>query len=142
MIVVDASVWVSHLLAQDVNHAPSRRWLAGVVNEGEAIAVPGLLLAEVAGAVARRTADPQLGHRAAEHVSATPGLRLVPGEPQLALAAAELAADLQLRGPDAVYVAVAQRLNIPLVTWDREQLARTAGVIAAYTPAQARQMDE
>jgi predicted nucleic acid-binding protein len=67
-------------------------------------------------------------------VSATPGLRLVPGEPELAILAARLAADLQLRGPDATYVAVAHHLNIPLVTWDKEQLHRAARLIATSTP--------
>lgn len=137
MIVVDASVWVSHLIEQDVNHVASRRWLVKTIDQGAGIAAPGLLLAEVAGAVARRTGHPRLGHHAAEHISSTPGLRLVPGEPELAVAAAALAADLQLRGPDAIYVAVAQHLAIPLVTWDKEQLERSAGVVKTLTPEQA-----
>ena len=135
MIVVDAGVWVSHLIQQDVHHAASRRWLVTVINQGEGIAAPGLLLAEVAGAVARRTGQPQLGHRAAEHITATPGLRLVSGQRELAVAAASLAAELQLRGPDAMYAALAQHLEIPLVTWDKEQLERAAGVIKTLTPA-------
>jgi len=139
VIVVDASVWVSHLLQQDVHHSASRQWLSGILQRGEAIAGPGLLLAEVAGAIARRTANPQLGHRAVAHVSSTPGLRILPSEPELAMLAARLAADLRLRGPDALYVAVAQRLNIPLATWDKEQLARADAVIASFTPDQGSQ---
>ena len=136
MIVIDASVWVSQLIEQDVHFTASRRFLVRVVNDGEGIAAPGLLLAEVAGAVVRRTGQAALGHRAAAHIAATPGMRLLPGQPQLALAAARLAADLQLRGPDATTVAVAQQLNIALVTWDKEQLERAAGVIKTFTPAQ------
>ncbi|UCC51720.1 MAG: hypothetical protein JSV68_21850 [Anaerolineaceae bacterium] len=49
----------------------SRRWLTRTLNRAEVIAVPGLLLVEVAGTIARRTADPQLGHRAVEHVANT-----------------------------------------------------------------------
>ena len=135
MIVVDASVWVSYLVEQDVHHTISRRWLADVLNRSEATVAPGLLLAEIAGAVAGRTADPRLAHKAVELVTATPGLRLVTGEPKLAILAARLAADLRLRGPDAFYIAVAHQLNIPLVTWDKEQLDRAARLITTSTPA-------
>lgn len=38
---------------------------------------------------------------------------------------------------DAIYVAVAQHLAIPLVTWDKEQLERSAEVVKTLTPAQA-----
>ena len=48
--------------------------------------------------------------------------------------AAQVAVDLHLRGADAVYVATAQRLSVPLVTWDREQLDRSSVVIEAYEP--------
>jgi predicted nucleic acid-binding protein len=48
--------------------------------------------------------------------------------------AARCALDLRLRGADAVYVAVAHSLQVPLITWDREQLTRAAGRIAVRTP--------
>ena len=38
--------------------------------------------------------------------------------------ATALAMELQLRGTDAVYVAVAHMLGLPLLTWDREQIER------------------
>ncbi|MBK7919403.1 MAG: hypothetical protein IPJ94_24720 [Chloroflexi bacterium] len=47
MIVTDASVWVSHLITQEVHHAVSRRWLTAVVHSRSIIAAPALLLAEV-----------------------------------------------------------------------------------------------
>jgi len=39
------------------------------------------------------------------------------------------AAELKRRGADAVYVAVAESLGAPLVTWDEERLTRLAGAI-------------
>jgi predicted nucleic acid-binding protein len=44
----------------------------------------------------------------------------------LVLEAAELAAALQLRGADSFYVATAQQLNAPLLTFDKEQRTRPA----------------
>ena len=93
-------------------------------------------MAEVAGAIARRTSYPRLAHRAVALISSTPGFRLVPGEPEMATLAARLAANLRLRGPDALYVAVAQYLEIPLVTWDNEQFERASRSIATFTPGQ------
>jgi predicted nucleic acid-binding protein len=45
-----------------------------------------------------------------------------------------MAADLRLRGAEVVYVAAAYLLQVPLVTWDREQRQRAASVIAVQTP--------
>lgn len=134
MIVTDASVWVSHLIAQETHHAITRRWLLAVVHSRTVIAAPALLLAEVGGAVARRTADAGLGRQAVRHILSTPNLRLVYTDSELGMLAADLAADQRLRGADALYVAVAHRLNIPLVSWDQEQIARASGAITAYMP--------
>jgi len=64
--VVDASVWVSRLVPQDVHHFASRRYLEERAAAGDPLVAPALLLAEVAGAIARRTGAPELGRRALE----------------------------------------------------------------------------
>jgi predicted nucleic acid-binding protein len=53
---------------------------------------------------------------------------------RLGRASAELAVRLRLRGADAVYVAVAAHLKIPLVTLDTEQRERAKGLIEVKTP--------
>jgi predicted nucleic acid-binding protein len=135
MIVVDASVWISHLIDHDVHHSTSRRWLTAVVNQGSVIAVPALLLAEVAGAIARCTGEMDLGNKALNHILSTPDLRLVYTDSELSMLAARLAAGQRLQGANALYVAVAYHLKIPLVSWDREQMDRVKNLITAYTPA-------
>jgi predicted nucleic acid-binding protein len=135
MVVIDASVWISHLIPHEIHHGASRRWLMGIINDGGAIAVPALLLAEVGGAIARRTGDPDLGYEAVAHIIATPNLRLVYTDEELGLLAAHLAAAQRLRGADATYVAVAQRLDIPFASWDQELLNRAAAVVTVQTPA-------
>ncbi len=134
MKVVDASVWVSRLVPGDVHNKASRDWFERYTSVGGRLVSPVLLLTEVAGAIARRTGKPELAHQAVKRLLNIPSLRLVASDQQLGTAAARLAADLRLRGADAMYVAVAYRLNIPLVTWDREQLERTQNFIVAYTP--------
>ena len=51
-----------------------------------------------------------------------------------AIDAARLASDLQIRGADAVYVALAQQLSLPLIAWDQEQLSRAATIVQTWTP--------
>jgi predicted nucleic acid-binding protein len=132
--VVDASVWVSRLVLQDAFHQASRRWLDEYTAGGGVLVVPVLLLPEVAGAIARRTGDPRLGRRAVDGLLRLPVLRVVPLDRHLGEESARLAADLSLRGADAVYVGVARQLGIPLVTWDQEQQGRAGGVITVRTP--------
>ena len=50
--------------------------------------------------------------------------------------AAAIAAQQFLRGADAVYVALAGQLRMPLVTWDKELLERAAAVVPTLTPAE------
>jgi len=63
-----------------------------------------------------------------------PNMRLVPIEADLAQLAGRFAADLGLRGADAVYVSLADRLGVPLVTWDREQRERSTASIDVVMP--------
>ena len=134
MTVADASVWISGSVAKDLFHASSLRWLQQEVNNGREIYAPVLLLAETSGAVARRGRDSQLGHYAVEWLLRVPALRIVPVDNGLGAVAARLAADLSLRGADAVYVALAYHLGAPLVSWDAEQLQRGRRLVAARTP--------
>lgn len=133
MIAVDASVWVSLLIPQDIHHQTSRRWLDQYTLGGGLISAPMLLLAEVAGAVSRRLSDPQWGSQAANRLLRTSGLRLLTHDLAFGRTAAQLA-DLRIRGADATYVAAAYVLHVPLVTWDNEQRQRAASVVAVQTP--------
>jgi predicted nucleic acid-binding protein len=63
-----------------------------------------------------------------------PTLRLVPIDADLALSAAELSGEHGMRGADALYVATALQLGVPLVTLDREQRLRASAVIVVETP--------
>jgi len=132
--VVDASVWVSSLIPQDSFHRTSRTWLDRYLGVGGVIYEPVLLLPEVAGAIARLKGDPQVGQQALQDLLEVPGLRLVPHDFGFGRVAAQMASDLQLRGADIVYVATAYLLQMPLVTWDREQRARASAVVAVQTP--------
>ena len=124
MIVVDASVWLSYLVESDINHEASNSWLSGVLAEGEVIVAPVILLAEIAGAIARQTGNEALAQKTIDCLLSIPNLRLVIHDYGLSIQAARVAAALRLRGADASYVAVAATIGVPFVSWDKEQLMR------------------
>ncbi len=134
LTVVDASVWVSRLVPQDVHHEASRGWLENFTGEGGSIVAPVLLLPEIAGAISRRTGSPELAHQAVKQLLRLASLRLVAVDRRLGQAASRLAADLGLRGADATYAAIAEQLKIPLVTWDNEHIEKAGKRISVRTP--------
>ncbi|OQY87379.1 MAG: hypothetical protein B6D38_12505 [Anaerolineae bacterium UTCFX1] len=119
-IVVDASVWVARLVSEDVFHEPVKKWMSERLEAEDQFLAPSLLLAEVGGVIGRRTTS-ALGLRAIEQLQNLQGLQLIEMEHSLIQEAAQLAAELGLRGSDSIYVAVAARLDIPLVTLDADQ---------------------
>jgi predicted nucleic acid-binding protein len=137
MIAVDASVWVSRFLPDDAFHQASRTWLIETTTAGKALVAPTIMLAELSGSIARRTGNDQLGYLIVQQIRQLPTLQLITVDDALGQLAAQIASTYRLRGADAVYLAVAQRLQIPLVSWDREQLNRAAEVVTAYQPNKA-----
>jgi predicted nucleic acid-binding protein len=55
-------------------------------------------------------------------------------ETTLGAGAARIASNLSLHGADAVYVALAHELNIPLYTWDKDVQNKTKGFITVNIP--------
>lgn len=97
---------------------------------------PIILLAEVAGAVSRRTGEERRGLDAVRYIMELEGISLANLESELAVRSAEVAAQLFIRGTDATYVALAQAVGLPLVTWDGEQRERGAASIDVRTPSE------
>ena len=124
--VLDASVWVARLVRQDAFHELVKGWMETRRAAGDLFYAPDLLLAEVSGAIRRRLDDQALATRAVEVLMNLPALRLMEMDRELLVQASKLAAELGLRGADAAYAALAQRLNLPLVTFDADQRERVA----------------
>ena len=93
------------------------------------------MLAEVAGAIARRTGDRQLSYQIGQQILRMPTMQLINVDTSMGQLAAKIASEHKLRGADAIYVATAQRLDVALISWDHEQLARASSIITTTTPA-------
>lgn len=107
MSIIDASVLVSIYHEPDIFHEASLAWLQHHIESGAMIVAPLLVLSEVSGPIARKTGVAQQGNEAVHQIRTLPNLILVSIDEELASSAAQLAAELKLRGADAVYVALA-----------------------------------
>jgi predicted nucleic acid-binding protein len=132
--VVDASVWVASFLSDDVHHARSLQWIVDQTSSRSEILIPTLALAEIAGALARRTNSTVVGQRAIGLLLALPTLHLIPLDDAVGKRASELASTCRLRGADAVDVAVAQAHGSILITWDAEVAARAGALVRVLQP--------
>ena len=136
MIVLDASAWLGTLFPDELHHLTSLAWMDHTLVSGEDISVPSLFLAEIGGAIIRRIHDAQEATRNIGLVRTGAMFTIVNIDPLLDLII-DTPITASLRGADAVYVALARRLEVPLVTWDRE-IGRKAGhLIDVREPAPA-----
>ena len=135
MVVVDASVLVSWFIRADVHFQSSDAWLSRYLAGGGQPAVPTLLLSELAGSIARRRQLTSAGLNAVWVLTHLAAVQIFPIDRTLGDLSARIAADTQMRGADAVYVALARAHGVPLITWDVEQHQRAATLVAVSTPA-------
>ena len=133
---IDSSIWVNSCDQREEGYAASRQMIAEMESRGIAVILPTLALVEIAGAISRSRTDAQLGFTFAQAVAARPNVSLVNLPKGVAQQASVLAAHHRLRGADAVYAAVAQRMHTTLVSRDREHLTRLIGVVVVQTPEQ------
>jgi predicted nucleic acid-binding protein len=134
MPIVDASVYVSLINSHEDQHATSWRWFEQAQSRNEKLAAPVILLPEVGAALSRGLGDTDLALRAMDQLRESNLIELVPVTQPLAEQAAAIAAVHQVRGCDAIYVAVAKSRDDTLVTLDRQQLERSAAVIDVRQP--------
>lgn len=128
--VLDASVAIAAVRKTERAHAAALRRCMPLFTGRDSIVVPAIFEVEVVGALVRRGVAPAtvstlLRRHFAERTVVTLG-------PRAARAAAQVAVATRLRAADALYVWVAAREGLPLVTLGVEVLERSrlAGVMA------------
>lgn len=134
MSIIDASLLTSATIVGDTHHVQARTWMESAQREGEALHAPAILLSEYGGAIRRVTGNRSFAAAAVNGLLTQPGLKIHDATADLCARAAEIAVQFGLRGCDAIYVALAERLGEPLVTLDNEQLTRAAPLIQVVRP--------
>ncbi len=120
MLTVDANVWVADQQTTEPDHMESREFLDALEGGALRVHLPWLAVAEVAGAVARKTRDASLALRVGIKLRTVPLLEFHGLDEALANDASALAARCFLRGSDAVYAALAKLTGSALITLDAE----------------------
>ena len=133
-VVVDASVWLSASDPKEDGHEESVAFLSEAAAQAFRFSEPGLVLAEVAAATARKSRDAQKGRDAMAALQRTPGIEFIELTILRAEQAGECASRHFLRGADSVYAALASELGAELVTLDGELQERSAGEVRALSP--------
>ncbi len=134
MPVIDASVYVSLVNPHEDDHGRSRSWFGGVLESGESLYAPVIILGEVAAAISRGQGDLDGAKRVVNALRRSQAIQLHAVSLTMAERAATIALEQQVRGCDAVYVALAEALNEELVTLDRQQQERGAAVVSTRSP--------
>jgi predicted nucleic acid-binding protein len=125
-VIADASVIVAAFSQVEAAHAVAREWLERALRAG--LSAPVILLPEVASAIARSSGDAALAGQIVSDLLVSP-INFLEVDGQLAAESARIARVHGIKGCDSIYVALAVRLNQPLVTLDAEQLT-LGGMIA------------
>ena len=138
MYVVDSSVWVAWFWERDSHHRRADGWLTEAHIREIPLFGPPILLAEVAGAVARRSQSSEIGRMALQPLLNYRELNIIDMGPDTTSFVVELAADLRLRVADAAFLAVAMLQDPPLITFDNEQRERARDMVAAEAPPETQ----
>ena len=133
-LTLDANLFVARFREQDAAHHDALDFFEECERRSIRFFAPVILLGEVAGALSRIRRDPKFGQLAITRILALPRLRLRQIDSAFAEDAARLAARHQLRGVDAVYLALAKETKSTLVTWDGELLQHTSASVPVITP--------
>lgn len=134
LAIIDASVLVSAFKADEDQHLASLEFLSTSIECGVQLCAPAILFPETAAAFSRPGKNTRLASRIMEQIRVWTPIRIHPIDEPLALAAEKVALECFIRGADASYAALADRLGAPLVSWDRELLARAPAGANAMTP--------
>jgi predicted nucleic acid-binding protein len=132
--VIDTTAWISRLITTDGNHAKARVWLNNFMVNGGTLVAPTLFAVEVGTNVSRITGKSRRGRAAVVQIYNLPVMTLVPMDQALVEEATDIGIDFAIKASDAFFVAIAKRLGIPLVTFDKDQLNRPTSIITAIQP--------
>jgi predicted nucleic acid-binding protein len=132
-LVLDASVAIAATRVSEPFYAPARAQVERALQGIDAVVVPAFFFVEVAGALARQAIAESDIHAVLDPFTRAPHEVITIG-PRRARAAVRVAIACRLRGPDALYVWLAEREGIPVCTLDEEILLRGAPRVQTTRP--------
>ena len=132
-VVLDASVAIAAMRPSEPAYAAARACVERALQGLDVIVEPSFFVVEVAGALTRLGYEPAAIDAFLRPLMSPPHEIVTVGAKR-AQAAARVAITTKLRGPDALYVWLAAREQLSLLTLDREILARGTAACRVSTP--------
>ncbi len=130
-MVIDANVWVAAADPADRFCKESRKFITRTLDENKKIHLPTFAHVEIACALSRRLRDSHKGQQLAGMVFDIPSIREIALDTKLLADAVRIGSEYFLRAADAIYLAVARKLSVELISWDKELIQR-AGAISPF----------
>jgi predicted nucleic acid-binding protein len=137
VIIVDTSAWLAGVLATDVHFQETQPLMDRMRLGHIRLHVPAHFPAEVAGVLSRIGEPGQFIVEMIEIIGGDSLFTMHPISTRLGLLAADIARHARIRGSDAVFLALAAYLDLPLVSWDRQQRERGSVFCRTMTPVEA-----
>lgn len=128
-LCLDSSVIVAALRKQEKDHLLALKLLRKIKDQEHIAIEPYTVLVEVAAAIRRRTGSKELATRVKDDLLSLGTFRFVDLDAVSSSSAAGIAADIGVRGMDAVVIQVAKEFGIPLVTLDVEIIEKEKGIV-------------
>jgi predicted nucleic acid-binding protein len=129
-VTVDSSVIISSLLHYEPRHAEALK-IWGEVLKGKSVAfLPFSVLVEVVAAIRRRTGSNRLALEVKKELLNSESISFVILDQTSAEQAAEIAAEIGIRGMDAIVVQVAKELGSKLISFDNEMIAKASKILS------------
>lgn len=134
MFCVDASVLTSAFIETEPHSQRSKEFLSKARDGDIKIFLPEIAVVEVTSGIFRATKREDLALKFLGAVRAASNFNFVAVDQRLANRASGVVTITELRGADAIYVALAMAYGITLITLDRDQLRKAKKLIQVKEP--------
>lgn len=135
MFCVDASVIISAARGQESRSEDSKAFLDSIKETEINIFLPESAVAEIASGLIRATKNENFSREFIYALKNLPNFSFVPVDGSLIDLAVDVIFYTGLRSADAIYVALARKYGLTLITLDREQLARGGKIVEVREPS-------
>ena len=128
-ITIDSSILVAALRKDEKQHEKCLA-LLGKIKNGEYVAIePYSVLVEVVAAIRRRTGSKDISVKVKNYLLRIESLNFFDIDSVAAERATDIAADIGVRGMDAIVIQVAREQNTSLVSLDEEMIEKAKSVV-------------
>jgi predicted nucleic acid-binding protein len=134
MYCLDASVIVNAQLPREPYSSKSKAILDLIKQRNLKVFLPEIVIPEITSALTRAIKDSKIAYEFSMSLRSLPNFSFVPVDSHLANLASWIISKTNLKGTDAIYVALAYDYNFELITLNNEQLEKGKKLVKVRKP--------